>query len=262
MDRVQIDINSLPPELRPVVAGAAVYDRTFSPRADTYYIGRDGGYYLKIAPKGALQHEARMMEFFHARGFTSRLCAYISADRDYSLMEPVRGESGIEEKHLAEPERLAEVTGGSLRRLHDAGPAGCPYTGVTSALIPQARARYESGGCDPWMLFLIDTPTPEEAYDFLTQNEDILVEDAPLHGDACLPNIILEEDFKFSGFIDFENGGLGDRHFDLLWAVWSLQHNLKTMRYTDRFLDAYGRDRFDMERYRMCAVLQAFTWEE
>ena len=38
---------------------------------------------------------------------------------------------------------------------------------------------------------------------------------------------------------------MGDRHFDLCWALWSLNYNLKTPRFNDRLLDAYGRDAVD-----------------
>ena len=58
-----------------------------------------------------------------------------------------------------------------------------------------------------------------------------------------------------NGFIDLGEGGLGDRHFDLYWAMWSLGYNLKTEAYAGRFLDAYGRDRVDEARMDVCARL-------
>lgn len=39
-----------------------------------------------------------------------------------------------------------------------------------------------------------------------------------LHGDYCLPNILLD-DWKFSGYINLVNGGMGDRHIDILWGI-------------------------------------------
>ena len=81
--------------------------------------------------------------------------------------------------------------------------------------------------------------------------------DTLLHGDYCLPNIMLE-DWKFSGFIDLGNGGVGDRHVDLFWGAWTLNFNLKTDQYRDRFFDAYGRDRVDEDMLRLVAAAEVF----
>ena len=261
LQKTELDINSLPNEIKFYVIGAIITDVTFSRRAKTYFIDRDDGYYLKIAPKNTLEHQASMVEYFHGKGMTSRLLAYISSDNDYMLMERVKGESCLEEKYLNEPEKLAVVTGESLRNLHDISPDGCPKTGVTSSMLKPAHEKYKKNDYDAWFLCYGGFDTDEEGYGFLCENQNKLIEDVHLHGDACLPNIILD-DFRFSGFIDFEGGGTGDRHFDLLWAIWSLQHNLKSHDYKDRFLDAYGRDKFDTDRYRLCVALQAFTWED
>ena len=66
------------------------------------------------------------------------------------------------------------------------------------------------------------------------------------------------DDWRFSGFIDLGNGGVGDRHIDLFWGIWSLGFNLKTDRYADRFLDAYGRDRVEPELLRIVAAYEVF----
>lgn len=73
-----------------------------------------------------------------------------------------------------------------------------------------------------------------------------------IHGDFCLPNVMLD-DWRFSGFIDLGSAGLGDRHVDIHWALWSLAYNLKTDRYTGRFLDAYGRELVELDRLRAVA---------
>jgi kanamycin kinase len=72
-----------------------------------------------------------------------------------------------------------------------------------------------------------------------------------------LPNVILD-DFKFSGFIDLGNGGVGDRHIDLFWGLWSLWFNLKTDKYGDVFLDAYGRDAVNIDNIKIIAAYEVF----
>ena len=85
----------------------------------------------------------------------------------------------------------------------------------------------------------------------------LLKSDVLLHGDYCLPNIMLNN-WQFSGFIDVGNGGRGDRHIDLFWGIWSLNFNLKTDRYRNRFLDAYGRDKVDEARLHVVAAAEVF----
>ena len=81
--------------------------------------------------------------------------------------------------------------------------------------------------------------------------------DTLIHGDYCLPNVMLD-DWKLSAFIDVGNGGVGDRHIDLFWGVWTLWFNLKTDKYADRFLDAYGRDAVEREMLRVVAAAEVF----
>ena len=65
-----------------------------------------------------------------------------------------------------------------------------------------------------------------------------------VHGDACLPNIIVGDDGS-NGYIDLGDMGVGDVEVDLSAAVWSLQYNLGPgfgRALPDR-LRAAGRDR-------------------
>ena len=92
---------------------------------------------------------------------------------------------------------------------------------------------------------------------FLEQNKHLLAHDTLLHGDYCLPNIMLDE-WRFSGFIDVGNGGVGDRHVDLFWGAWTLAFNLKTEAYRERFFDAYGRDKVEDHLLSVVAAAEVF----
>jgi kanamycin kinase len=60
-----------------------------------------------------------------------------------------------------------------------------------------------------------------------------------VHGDACLPNIVVGDDGP-AGYIDLGDTGVGDVEVDLSAAVWSLQYNLGPG-FGRAFLAAYGR---------------------
>ena len=81
--------------------------------------------------------------------------------------------------------------------------------------------------------------------------------DTLIHGDACLPNV-MQEQGAFRSFIDVSMGCLGDRHIDLYWAIWSLEHNLHTDAYTGAFLNLYGREHVREDMFMVIAAFEAF----
>ena len=144
-------------------------------------------------------------------------------------------------------------------RLHETDTAGCPVPQRTADYLATAAHYYRQGRFDP-SLFPVGQgfATAEEAWHEIERHGHLLATDTLLHGDYCLPNILLDN-WRFSGFIDLAAGGMGDRHFDLHWGLWSLAFNLNTHRYRDRFLDAYGRDAVEEELLRATAALEVFN---
>ena len=69
-----------------------------------------------------------------------------------------------------------------------------------------------------------------------------------VHGDLCLPNIYVDDNYEFAGFIDLDNSGLGDKWYDYSWLLWSLSYNLKTDKYNKLLLDKLNIE-FDEEKY-------------
>ena len=69
-----------------------------------------------------------------------------------------------------------------------------------------------------------------------------------IHGDLCLPNIYVNSNNDFIGFIDVENAGLGDRWYDYAWLLWSFEYNLKTNKYNEILLNNLGI-KFDKNKY-------------
>ena len=69
-----------------------------------------------------------------------------------------------------------------------------------------------------------------------------------VHGDLCLPNIFVDDNNNFIGFIDLDNSGLGDKWYDYSWLLWSLSYNLKTDKYNKLLLDKLDIE-FNEEKY-------------
>lgn len=99
-----------------------------------------------------------------------------------------------------DPDRLAATLGAALRGFHDGVPVGeCPFE------LPLA---------------------PDD--------DDPVV----LHGDFCLPNVLLTGDVV-TGVLDLGRLGIGDRWWDLALGSWSLTYNCGPG-HEDAFFAAYG----------------------
>lgn len=208
--KTTININEFPKELHCFLEDTTIYDSSSNP--DMQVIYSEKGYYIKIAGKDTLKKEAQMTRIFESRGIGAKVAAFITEDKDYLVTEVVKGNDGLE--HLNNPEKLCEALAEAMRYLHSLSTEGVP--------VSVSMKKYESLG------------------------NDKIKSDTFIHGDFCLPNIMLEN-WKLTSFIDLGESGVGDKHIDLFWAMWSLAYNLKTEEYNDLFLDLYGRDKVDME---------------
>lgn len=195
MKRTEIafEIGTVPNAMRPYLKQATIYDSSCSEAAKTLFVEGAERTFLKICAYGSLERECRMTRFLHGLGIAPAVIAYESdGEQDYLLTEAVAGQDGAEVVHLEQPDRLASVFGESLRMLHSLPVDGCPYPHRTAELLAGAAGKE----VDPGLVHRLGN--------FAT--DDVLI-----HGDYCLPNVILDR-FSFCSFIDVGNGGVGDRH--------------------------------------------------
>ena len=249
-----------PNEILQYTDNSEIYDSSCSPEAKVYFIDKDIGYYLKIAPKGTLRREAEMTNYFNSIGLGAKVLNYISEEKDWLLTERICGEDCTFAKYLNEPEKLAEMYGKLLRSLHEKDISNCPVKNRLSETLLTAESNYQKG------IYDASGHIPEKfrpksmntAWQFIMENKHKLKEDTLIHGDYCLPNVMLD-DWNFSGFIDLGNSGISDRHFDIFWGAWTLEFNLKTDKYAEVFFNAYGRENIDLSLLKTVAYIECFT---
>lgn len=259
MNRRLIELNeaAIPEQFRPFLRGATVYDSSCSNAARVYFLDKGEGFYLKKAASGTLAKEAAMTGFFHSKGLAPEVLAFESGEFDWMLTRRALGEDCTDPMYIANPQRLCDLTAQLLRQLHDVDITGCPVN-RTADYLATAQENYKNQRYD--IELFPDNwgyATPEEAWAEIEKNGASLAADTLLHGDYCLPNIMLNN-WQFSSFIDLDTAGIGDRHVDLFWGMWSLNFNLKTDRYCERFLDVYGRDIIEPEKFRTVAAIEVF----
>ena len=217
---IKIDINNFPEEMRYIFSGGNVYDSSCSPDMRVLY--SDLGYYLKIAEKNRLKKEAEMARLFAEKKLGPEMVSYLSADRDYMVTRSAEGEDALH--YLERPEALCEALCEGMKRLHD-----MPIKGIPASVSMDAYTVEKESG--------------------------IIKSDTFIHGDFCLPNVMLK-DGKFSSFIDVGQAGVGDRHIDIFWLIWSLNYNLGTNKYMDYIFELYGKDKIDKEALRVATEIE------
>jgi kanamycin kinase len=252
---VQLPLDTLPLALHDALLNAQVFDSSCSASAQTYLIEHTTSFFLKIAPLGSLQREAGMYCFLSGHGLASTPLRFLQeGEKDYLITQALDGEDGIAPEHLQNPERLAQVFGQSLRKLHSLPTTGCPYPNRMAEIDAEiSEKRFNSPG-DLEIL----SEGKEVAWQKYQSVKHLAKDEVLIHGDYCLPNIILKN-FQFQGFIDVGYGGVGDRHYDIWWGIWTLWYNLKTHRYRDAFTEAYGRELVDPERLELCRLVAGLT---
>lgn len=248
-----------PAVFRPYLDGTDVYDSSCSPEARVFYIDRDGGLFLKRSAAGTLKGEAEMASYFHRKGLGAQILSYHTEDDcDWLLSCRVAGEDCTNKIYLDDPKRLCDTIAEHLRALHEIDVSECPVQDHTARYLATAERNYRNG-CYDLSLFPsgCEYANADEAWARVQRDRHLLKNEVLLHGDYCLPNIMLDN-WRLSGFIDLGNGGVGDRHVDLFWGAWTLCFNLKTDRYCARFLDAYGRDRVEEDKLSLIAACEVF----
>jgi kanamycin kinase len=255
---ITINIDEYPAQLHQLLSGAKLYDSSCSPEARVIYIDKGPGFFLKSSARGMLAREAAMTHYFYEIGLSCDVITYISDEHDWMVTEKLPGCDATDEKYLSQPERLCDIIAKRLARLHSEKFSGCPVQNHTERYLALAEQNKRAGTFDKSHFpDSFGYASAEEAWAVVESRGHLLKTDTLLHGDYCLPNIILD-DWRFSGFIDLGNGGVGDRHVDIFWGIWSLWFNLKTDKYRERFIDAYGRDKVDEEMLRVVAAAEVF----
>lgn len=269
MKRTPVEkIPHLPREIASLFRGGRFYDSSSSPEARVWLVEGKEAFFLKRGVRGSLAREAQMGAYFASLGLSPAVVAYVTEEdcdaengeargEDWLVTERARGEDCTAREYLEDPRRLAAVLGETLRSLHEMPASGCPVPHRMEAYFQTVEENFRQGKGDLTLFGEGVFSSLDEAYRTFCEGRDHLRDEVLIHGDYCLPNVLLE-DFRFSAFVDVGMGGIGDRHVDLFWGAWTLWYNLKTNAYRERFFDAYGRDGFDRNLLLTVAAAEVF----
>lgn len=258
LKEIKINIEEYPKEFECILQNSKIYDSSCSKQANVIFIDKNNGYFLKKSKKNSLQKEVLMTKYFNSLNLTCNVLSYVTQDYDYMLTEKISGNDCIYYKYLQNPKKLCDTIAEQLVFLHSINPKDCPIKNHTENYLKTAFSNYKSENYDKsQFLDSFGYKNEEEALKVIEQNKHLLSNDTLLHGDYCLPNIILDN-WNFSGFIDLDSGGIGDKHVDIFWGIWTLYYNLKTEKYAKRFIDVYGKEKINFDTLRLIASIEVF----
>lgn len=255
---MQVDKSIFPAEIQKIIGSMPVEsDDVGRSGALVAFIG--DGLVLKRADKGKLLNACLMQSFFHKNALAPEVVYYDSDDYDYLVSVRAEGKSSIDPENMRNPKRLAHALGEFLLKIHSLDVSACPVQNVMDIQLQEYdQALSRSEGLYEHISGYLKIETIDEVRKTVESARPHFRPDTVLHGDYCLPNIMLS-DFQGKHVIDVGEGGAGDRHFDLFWGLWSLSYNLKTDLYRDEFLSAYGKNRLDEDLIHasgcLCALI-------
>jgi aminoglycoside 3'-phosphotransferase-2 len=223
-------------------------------------------WYLKVArvdDQHGLEHEAVCMRWMRECGLAvpAVLDCCRRGEVEYLVSAAGIGRPASDSEWGQTAAGVATALGRGLARLHSTDVAGCPFDRRIERQLDEARARIAAGlvreddfdatrlGRDAADLF-------NELLGMVPPHEDLVF----VHGDFCLPNILLSHvggDLHVTALVDCGRAGIGDRHQDLALAMRSLTYNLGADTIAP-FLSAYGGEPIDSRVLEFFTILDEF----
>lgn len=150
------------------------------------------------------------------------------AEHEWLVTSAIDGRSAVDPRWIAEPAAAVRAVGEGLRMLHDALPVDdCPWEWSVASRFANAERR--------------GIRLPEELRG--APEIDRLV---VCHGDACMPNTLLDDAGRPIAHVDLAMLGTGDRWADIAVASMSTEWNVGPG-FDDLLIEAYGVEP-DLER--------------
>lgn len=197
----------------------------------------DDDRYIKwgpLNPEASMRDEAERMQW---AGQWARVPQVLeqgeSDEHEWLVTAAISGETAVAARWIADPAVAVRAVGEGLRMLHDALPVkACPWEWSVPARIANASTR--------------GIRVPDAL-----QNAPRIDRLVVCHGDACVPNTLLDDAGAPLAHVDLAALGTADRWADIAVAAMSTEWNYGPGR-EDALIEAYGiePDRARISYYR------------
>jgi kanamycin kinase len=197
----------------------------------------DDGRYIKWGPldlEASMRDEAERMNWARRWIATPEVIAQEQDDtHEWLVTIALDARSAVDPRWAEDPELSVRAVGEGLRALHDALPVDeCPWEWSVAERLANAATR--------------DVVVPDDLHDAPPIDRLVVC-----HGDACMPNTLLDDAGRPVGFVDLAALGTADRWADIAVASMSTAWNFGPG-WEDTLIEAYGvePDRERLAYYR------------
>lgn len=156
------------------------------------------------------------------------LCYEKDSEHQFLLMSKVQGKMACDKEILEHPQELIHELAEALKMLWSVDVSNCPRKRDIDVKLKEAQYRVENNLVD---VNSVDPATFEpngfkDPYHLLNwlENNKPTYEPVLSHGDFTLPNIFIDNG-KFTGLIDLDDVGIGDKWGDIALCYRSLKWN-------------------------------------
>lgn len=224
--------------------------------------GHEVGMYLKMVDRDtrrSLQPEYERLVWLQGKLPVPEIIEYVSENNvDYLLTVELPGSHAAERSWSDRLPLIVRELAQALRRIHTLPIDECPFDKCLAVHLDEARRNMELGLVD-----VEDFDRKRSGRSAESLYRELLLTRPPeedlvfTHGDYCMPNILLKEDGRLSGYIDWGNAGVSDRYRDLALAHRSLIYNFGS-EWAELFLNEYGLDTCDRDKIEFYQLLDEF----
>ncbi|MFJ2552183.1 phosphotransferase [Microbacterium sp. NPDC087591] len=197
----------------------------------------DDGRYIKwglLDLEASMRDEAERMNWARRWIATPEVIAQEQDDtHEWLVTVALDARSAVDPRWAEDPELSVRAVGEGLRALHDALPVQeCPWEWSVAERLANAATR--------------DVVVPDDLHDAPPIDRLVVC-----HGDACMPNTLLDDAGRPVGFVDLAALGTADRWADIAVASMSTAWNFGPG-WEDTLIEAYGvePDRERLAYYR------------
>jgi aminoglycoside 3'-phosphotransferase II len=229
--------------------------------ADVWRVVRgDQAWFVKRQPgQCALELEAQRLDWFAAHGIpVPEVIAYANDDAHEFLV--TRALPGVDASEAPDARAAVMAIAQVLRELHALEPWDFAFDRRLKFTIPEAQQHMladlvDQTDFEAHRLGRSAVDLFQELLETRPTSEDLVI----AHGDACLPNFIVDG-ARVSGLIDLGRAGIADRHQDIALTLRSIESskNPKFNSLSALFLEVYGLQTLDPAKIDFYQLLDEF----
>ena len=212
--------------------------------------------FMKTDKLGELYNEYISLKLYHKYALAPKPLKYLSLEQDYLFIEKIYEETAF---NKLSGDSLITFIGTKLRDFHEQNfslesltqQEKMIFLNKTKHILEYIKQNYNKNIYNKYIFDCFNETNIDEIYKYIINNQSILENDTIIHGDFNARNIFITNNNSYK-VIDTGETGLTDRHIDIAFAIFALNHQTTEQNIETKLLNAYGYDKINEKRLKLC----------